>query len=331
MSIHSLDEIEQVTTQALVAHGAAPFVATEVARAVRAAESFGNKICGLYYVESYCQQLHSGRVIGDVDPVISAPRPATLHVDAGMGFAQPAFAHGLVPALDAARQYGTATLAIAHAHTCTSLGYFTEQIARAGMIAIGFTNASPIVAPPGGRSRVIGTNPIAFSVPDGAGGLAMHFDQSTTTVALGKITMAKATGQKIPEGWALDAHGKPTTDPDAALSGSLVSTGGYKGWGFGLMAEILAAGLTGSVLSRDVKPLKAPVGPPHDLGQFYILMDPDVSPAFLARMSTLRDAVAQDEGGRLPGQNRTPVQQVEVAESVWNMMLQLTRGPKPFE
>ncbi len=127
----------------------------------------------------------------------------------------------------------------------------------------------PSWRPPGGKTRVIGTNPIAFSVPDGKGGIAMQFDQSTTTVALGKITMAKAAGQSIPEGWAVDAEGNPTTDPEAALKGSLVSMGGYKGWGFGLMAELLAAGMTGGVLSRDVKPLKAPEGPPHDLGQYY--------------------------------------------------------------
>ena len=89
------------------------------------------------------------------------------------------------------------------------------------MIGFGFTNASPIVAPPGGKTRVIGTNPIAFSVPDGEGGTAMQFDQSTTAVALGKITIAKAAGEKIPEGWALDEHGRPTTDPEEALRGVL--------------------------------------------------------------------------------------------------------------
>lgn len=203
MPVVSLDEIEMLTRKALIAHGAAAFAAAEVARAVRAAESYGNKICGLYYVESYCLQLASGRVKGAVDPVVTHPKPAVVHVDAGFGFAQPAFAHGLVPALEAARAYGTATLAVGHAHTCTSLGYFTEQIAASGCIALGFTNASPIVAPPGGKTRVIGTNPIAFSVPDGMGGLAMHMDQSTTTVALGKITMANARGDKIPLGWAL--------------------------------------------------------------------------------------------------------------------------------
>ncbi|MGA9410871.1 MAG: Ldh family oxidoreductase [Roseobacter sp.] len=329
MPVVSLDEIEMLTRKALIAHGAAAFAAAEVARAVRAAESYGNKICGLYYVESYCLQLASGRVKGAVDPVVTHPKPAVVHVDAGFGFAQPAFAHGLVPALEAARAYGTATLAVGHAHTCTSLGYFTEQIAASGCIALGFTNASPIVAPPGGKTRVIGTNPIAFSVPDGMGGLAMHMDQSTTTVALGKITMANACGDKIPLGWALDADGKPTTDPAKAMQGSLVSMGEYKGWGFGLMAEVFAAAMTGSVLSRDVKPLKTPDGPPHDLGQFYILVDPNVSEGFAARLAALAENVALDPGARMPGQSRTPLASVEVAPEVWTRLEELVQGPNP--
>ena len=179
------------------------------------------------------------------------------------------------------------------------------------------TNASPIVAPPGGKTRVIGTNPIAFSVPDGQGGVAMQFDQSTTTVALGKITMAKAAGERIPEGWAVDAEGRPTTDPDAALGGSLVSMGGYKGWGFGLMAELLAAGMTGSVTSREVKPLKAPEGPAHDLGQFYVLIDPGTAPEFFATVEKVANAVALDEGARMPGQGRVLADPIDVDPVAW--------------
>lgn len=316
----SLKDIEETVATALRAHGADAFAAAEVARAVAAAESVGNKICGLYYVESYCQQLRSGRVKGDVTPSVTTPRPAVVHVDAKFGFAQPAFAYGLTVALDAARQSGIATLAVGHAHTCTSLGYFTEQIASAGLIGIGFTNASPIVAAPGGKTRVIGTNPIAFSVPDGQGGIAMQFDQSTTTVALGKITMAKAAGEKIPVGWAVDAQGNPTTDPEAAIAGSLVSMGGYKGWGFGLMAEILAAGMTGGILSKDVKPLKAPEGAPHDLGQYYIIIDPSTSPAFATRLTDLAAAANADPEARMPGQNKQPQDPVEVADAVWDQI-----------
>ncbi|MBD3662716.1 Ldh family oxidoreductase [Sulfitobacter aestuariivivens] len=322
----SVPEIEKTTRSALITHGADDFVAAEVARAVAVAESVGNRICGLYYVESYCQQLRTGRVNGTVTPLVSTPRPGLVQVDAKFGFAQPAFTRGLPDALDAARACGVATLAVAHAHTCTSLGFFTEQIARGGMVGIGFTNASPIVAAPGGKTRVIGTNPIAFSVPDGQGGVAMQFDQSTTTVALGKITMAKAAGTRIPEGWAVDADGNPTTDPEAALGGSLVSMGGYKGWGFGLMGEILAAGMTGGVLSRDVKPLKAPEGPPHDLGQYYILIDPSASPDFGERLHALAAAASVDEGARMPGQGKVPQDVVAVDDAVWAMLKRFADG-----
>ncbi|MDU8929342.1 Ldh family oxidoreductase [Alisedimentitalea sp. MJ-SS2] len=313
----TLDEIEQTTKAALERHGALPWIADEVARAVRKAEAVGNKICGLYYLESYCQQLQTGRVDGKAEPVVTRPKPGAVHVDAKLGFAQPAFSRGLDKAIAAAHECGVASFAVGHAHTCTSLGYFTEQLARKGMIVLGMTNASPIVAPPGGKTRVLGTNPIAFSVPDGDGGIAMQFDQSTTTVALGKITMAKAAGERIPEGWAVDADGNPTTDPAAALGGSLVSMGGYKGWGFGLMAELLAAGMTGGVVSRDVKPLKAPEGPPHDLGQYYLLMDPGTSPEFFDRLAQVAEGVALDEGARMPGQGKVETDPVTLEDAVW--------------
>ena len=313
-----IPRIQDTARAALIAHGAGAAQAADVARAVARAEALGNVICGLYYLESYCSQLTSGRVNGTVVPQVTTPRPGSVLADARLGFAQPAFAAGLPVALEAARANGTASLAVAHAHTCTSLGFFTEQVAEAGLICIGFTNASPVVAPPGGNKAVIGTNPIAMSVPDGQGGLALHFDFSTSAVALGKITMAKAAGTAIPPGWAVDAQGQPTTDPEAALKGALVSAGGYKGWGFGLMAEILAAGMTGSVNSLDVGGLKLPDGPPHDLGQFYLLLDPathgDHFPARLARVS---EAVAAQEGARLPGSSRVAQEAVEVPDALW--------------
>ena len=317
-------EIEERSRAALIAHGAGEMQAVEVAKAVARAEALGNVICGLYYLESYCTQLTSGRVDGAVHPVVSQPRLGAVLADARFGFAQPAFASALALAVRTAREHGVATLAVAHAHTCTSLGYFTEQIADNGLIGIGFTNASPVVAPPGGNKRVIGTNPIAMTVP-GEGAPAMHFDFSTSAVALGKITMAKAAGEKIPLGWSVDADGNPTTDPDAALNGALVSAGGYKGWGFGLMAELLAAGMTGSVNSLDVAGLKLPEGKPHDLGQFYILMDPGTyHDGFADRFARVAEAVAAQEGARIPGADRKVMTEVDVPDALWDLVLKLS-------
>ena len=320
----SVTEIEAQSRAALLAHGAGEMQAAAVARAVARAEALGNVICGLYYLESYCTQLASGRVNGTVEPAVTRPRPAAVLADAKYGFAQPAFAAALQEAVAAALENGVATLAVAHAHTCTSLGYFTEQIAAAGLIGIGFTNASPVVAPPGGNKRVIGTNPIAMTVP-GDDGPAMHFDFSTSAVALGKITMAKAADESIPLGWAVDENGTPTTDPEAALKGALVSAGGYKGWGFGLMAELLAAGMTGSVNSLDVAGLKVAEGNPHDLGQFYILMDPGTYHAdFGARFARVAEAVAEQENARIPGADRHFMTDVDVPDALWDSVLKLS-------
>ena len=313
----SVHDIEARSNAALIAHGAGDWQASEVARAVARAEATGNVICGLYYLESYCLQLTSGRVKGKVEPQVTAPRPGSVLSDACFGFAQPAFSRALPQAVAAARTNGVAMLAVAHAHTCTSLGYFTEQIAAEGLIGIGFTNASAVVAPPGGNVPVLGTNPLAVTVP-GPDAPVLHFDFSTSAVALGKITMAKAAGEAIPLGWAVDAQGQPTTDPAEALKGALVSAGGYKGWGLGLLVEVLAACMTGSVNSVDVKGLKLPDGPPHDLGQFYLLLDPGTyGDHFAERFARLAGVVAEQDGGRIPGAARRVMTHVDVPDALW--------------
>ena len=328
MPLVSTADIERASKTALQAYGAKDWIATSVARAIADAESYGNVICGLYYLESYCLQLATGRVNGTVDPQVSASRPGSILSDAQFGFAQSAFEAALPAAIAATRENGTASLSVAHAHTCTSLGYFTSQLAAEGLLAIGFTNASPVVAPPGGSQKVIGTNPIAMSVPDGQGGLAVHFDFSTSAVALGKITMAKAAGRAIPLGWAVDSQGEPTTDPEAALSGALVSAGGYRGWGIGILAELLAAGITGSVNSLDVGGLKLPEGAPHGLGQFYFMIDPSTHHAgFADRLARLVGSVALQEGARLPGSKREPMVEVDVPDALWDAVGVLGCGP----
>ena len=314
-----VSEIESVANAALVAAGAAPNVAQNVAHATAVAEANGNRICGLYYLESYCTQLGTGRVNGAVEPVVTTPRPGVVIVDAGFGFAQPAFAAGLEHAVAAAHTNGVCSFSVAHSHTATSLGYFTEQLALAGMIAIGATNASPRVAPPGGSRALLGTNPIAMAVPDGAGGIALQFDFATSAVALGTITMAAANGESIPAGWAVDADGNPTTDPSAAVAGSMLSAGGHKGYGIGLLVELLAGALTGSNLSADIPPLKAPDGPPHNIGQHYLVIDPTAHSdgVFIERLQQLAELVDDQPGARLPGAGRNRANEVDIDDALW--------------
>ena len=136
--------------------------------------------------------------------------------------------------------------------------------------------------------------------------------------------MAAAAGESIPIGWAVDSNGEPTTDPKAALKGSLVSTGGYKGYGFGLMAEVLAASVTGSVNSIHSGALKAPEGKPHNLGQFYFIIDPQThTESFWQSLDALTDAVEAQPESRLPGRQRTTVTEVTIETAVWEQTLAL--------
>ena len=319
----NLDEVEIKTATALVKHGAKEWIANEVAKAVGVAEAEGNKICGLYYLESYCNQLKSGRVDGKVDPEVRKVSGSSVYVDARLGFAQPAFSKGLTLAVELAKKNGISLFSIGHSHTCTSMGYFTSQIARQGLVGIGTTNAPACVAPPGGNKPILGTNPISMSVPSENNGIAFQFDQSTSAIAIGKIRVAAANGEEIPEGWAVDKDGNPTTDPKEALEGSLLSSGGYKGFGFGLMAEVLSSALTGSLSSADAPALKTTDGAPHDLGQTYILIDPEFNGEndhFYNQLNKLSDMVYSQPSTRLPGSKKKNSEKVEIDESLWNLV-----------
>ncbi|MDC1243497.1 Ldh family oxidoreductase, partial [Amylibacter sp.] len=270
----------------------------------------------------------TGRVNGTVEPIVTLPKAASIHVDAKFGFAQAAFERAMPLTIETAVKTGTCSLAISHSHTCTSLGYFTEQIAKSGFIGIGFTNASAVVSPPGGNKAILGTNPIAMAIPSKNGGIAFQFDQSTSAIALGKITMAASAGEAIPLGWAVDSNGNDTTDPNKALKGSLKSSGDYKGWGFGLMTEVLAAAFTGSVNSLDVKGLKLPEGKPHNLGQCYLILDPNThGNSFFDRIDRIINAVAEQEGTRLPGSNFIMPEFVKIERKILDQLNKLSKGP----
>ena len=323
----SLNEIESHTIRALENHGAASWVAKEVAKAVRVAEAENNKICGLYYLDSYCKQLQSGRVDGQIQPEVAQPKSGSIYVDAKDGFAQAAFSKGLQSAVESAKENGICLFVIAHSHTCTSLGYFTAQIAKHGLIGIGTTNAPACVSPPGGNKPILGTNPISMAVPSPNKTVAFQFDQSTSANAIGKIRMAAAANEAIPEGWAIDRDGNPTTNAEAALGGSLLSSGGYKGYGFGLMAEVLASALTGSVSSINAPPLKTTNDEPHSLGQSYILIDPDFNgkkDQFSEHISKLSTAVEHQPKARLPGSKKKLSSNIEIDATLWDQVLKLS-------
>jgi (2R)-3-sulfolactate dehydrogenase (NADP+) len=298
-----LDEVEALAHEALTRAGAADHQARPVARSIRRAEADGIRPVGLSFLLLYLAHLKSGKVDGKALPAMSTPRAAVVAVDAQRGFAHPAFEAGLDALADAARRCGVATLAITRSYSIGVLGHPAEDIASRGLVALAATNAPPNMTAWGGRRKIFGTNPIAFAAPrDGVPPLVV--DQATTVITRAALAAAAAEGKPIPNSWAFDAEGRPTTDPRVALQGSMAPAGGVKGANIALLVEVLAAALTGANLSIDVHPYGIAEGPPPEVGQMLIAFDPTAfAPGFAERIERLLGAII-DSGARVPGDRR---------------------------
>ncbi len=301
----TLDAIEDLAAQALQGTGASEANARSVARSTRRAERDGVRSHGLMYVPIYAEHVACGKVDGKAVPQVATPKPALVRVDARTGFAHPAIDAGFEAMVDAARSHGVGVMSIFNSYNCGVLGHHAERIAEAGLLALCFTNAPASIAPTGGSKPVIGTNPFALGVP-GQDGPAFVIDQSASAIAKSEIMLRNREGEAIEEGWALDADGNPTTDAAAALKGSMVASGGAKGFGAGLMVEVFAAALSGAMLGKDASPFSGTAGGPPMTGQTFIAIDPDPlsGGAFGERIAALVEALTEQDGTRLPGSRR---------------------------
>ncbi|MGB5774698.1 MAG: Ldh family oxidoreductase, partial [Sedimenticolaceae bacterium] len=200
---------------------------------------------------------------------------------------------------------GIAAAAVHHSHHFGQAGYHVEQLAATGLIGLIFGNSPKAIAPWGGSEGIFGTNPIAFAAPRRTEP-PLVIDLSLSKVARGKVMVAAKQGQPIPEGWALDSNGNPTTDAEAALQGTMLPMGNAKGAALVLMVEILAAALTGARFGFEASSFFSAEGEPPGVGQFLVAIDPRVfsGDAFADRVETLIDAILEQPGTRLPGGRR---------------------------
>jgi len=327
--------IEAAAFAALTAHGASAAQAGPLAAAIAAAERDGVRSHGLMYLPIYCEHLACGKVIGTAVPTVAQEKAASVTVDAGNGFAHAAIAAGMPALLTSAREAGLAGMAVRRSYNCGVLGHHVEAIAAAGFVGLGFTNAPASIAPAGGRKPVVGTNPWALGVPDGAGGALFVIDQSASVVAKSEVIKRAKAGEPIPQGWAFDADGAPTTDAAAALKGTMAPAGGYKGVGAAVLTEVFAACLAGATLGKDASPFSGPVGGPPATGQFFFAIDPDATSGgdFAERIAALAEALGAETGGRLPGgrkkaaRARHDVEGIPVDAALKATLDRLARGP----
>lgn len=305
MSRVSLEAATAYVARIFRDHGASAATAASVARALVGAEADGLKGHGLSRIPTYLGMLSSAKIRGDAVPTARRIRAATLMVDAADGFAYPAIDLAVAELPAIARETGIAAAAITRSNHAGALGHHVERLAEQGFITLFFANTPEAIAPAGGTRAVYGTNPIAFAAPL-PGRPPIVVDLALSTVARGNIVAAKQKGEPIPEGWALDADGRSTTDAGAALKGTMVALGGAKGTALALMVEVLAAALTGAHLSLEASSFLDEKGPPPGTGQTILAVDPAGfgHDAFGARMTALAAAIETQPGARLPGQRR---------------------------
>ena len=301
----SLAEAEALANAALTASRTSPANAMPTARALVAAEADGQKGHGLSRIPSYAAQAKARKVDGFATPSLLKTAPGALVIDAAHGFAYPAIDLALQALAPLAKEAGIAVAAIRRSHHFGQAGAHAERLAREGMIALIFGNSPKAMPFWGGRSPMLGTNPIAFACPLPAGD-PLVIDLAMSVVARGKIMMAEQKGEAIPEGWALDADGRPTTDAAAAMKGAMLPIGGAKGSALALMVEILAAALTGSAFGWEASSLFDDKGEAPNLGHTLIAIDPEQLSGgmFMTRMAVLLRAMDAEDGVRQPGLTR---------------------------
>jgi (2R)-3-sulfolactate dehydrogenase (NADP+) len=304
MPVLALTEAEELVTAILMRCRTGADNARSVARALVAAEADGLKGHGLSRVPTYAAQAKAGKIDGFATPVTERVRSGLLAIDAANGFAYPAIGMAEAALPEMARACGLAAATIRRSHHCGAAGHPAERLANAGFVALLFANTPAGIAPWGGSKGVFGTNPIAFACPL-PGRPPIVVDLSLSKVARGNILAAKQKGERIPEGLAFDAEGRPTTDPDAALGGTMAPLGDAKGAALALMVELFAAGLTGAHFAFEASSFLDAKGPPPGTGQFMMVFDPETFAAnAIARFAVLAGAIEEQPGARLPGTRR---------------------------
>lgn len=244
-------EAREITIKACLACGAGPALASSLAAATLSAARFGQRDLGFPHLLDYLEALKAGRINGYPRPIIRPILPSFVQADADGGIAQLPFDLAYDDFRKRVSTFGVAVYTQKNSYTAGELGYYVRRLALDGLVAIAVANGPALMTTAGSGKRVYCTNPIAFGAPTGPGGAPVVIDQASSATAFVRVKRAADLGQNIPEGWAVDQSGRPTTDALEAIEGALLPFGGYKGANIALIVELLAAGLSGASWSMD--------------------------------------------------------------------------------
>ncbi len=306
----SIEQLTGLCRMAALGAGANEEMAASLAEAAVAAEAQGSTAVGLSHFVDYLKALEAGRIDGKAEPVVTRPALAVYLSDARRGAAHTGFDRVLDDLAKAAKLFGVAIFAQKNSYTCGALGWFTRRLAERGLVALAATNGPALMAGAGSTKPVYCTNPLSFAAPL-ANSPPLVIDQASSATAFVKIRHAAEAGEEIPEGWALDGNGRPTTDPAAAMKGALLAFGGNRGANIALMVEVLAAGVTGANWSLDAPSFMQGAQNPGT-GLFVIAIEPKLlDPDFEQRTGKQTERLRRRYGVHVPG--RTGAEAAELA------------------
>ena len=300
-----IDELTLLAAKALKRAGASRAMAEATASALVTAEMEGLSGHGLSRTALYCQHLREGRADGRARPKIIKKKGGACLVDARGGLAFLASALAAKEAVKRARRYGVAFAGVTNSHHFGAAACHLAPVAQAGLAGLAFTNSPSAIIAWGGKQAFYGTNPVAAIFPR-RNAAPIVVDLSLTEVARGKIMLYAKEGKPIPLGWAVDQDGHPTTDPKAALTGSLAPIGGVKGATLALMVEVLCVALTGAAFSFENDSYFGPGNRPR-IGHAILAIDPEAlagADSYYTRLEVMVSKMLADEGVRLPGARR---------------------------
>ena len=314
-------ELQALVATVLRQAGAGAAMADSTARALVLAEAQGLGSHGLSRVAQYATHLRNGRVDGLAVARVLRQHGGALLVDACEGLAFPACDLAVAQAVATARTQGVAFAGVQRSHHCGVLVDHLRAVAEAGMVGLAFANSPAAMPAAGGRHPIFGTNPVAAVFPRVSGD-PLLVDLSLSEVARGKLMVAAKAGKPIPQGWALDAAGQPTTDPQAGLAGSMLPIGAVtspKGAMLALVVELLVTALIGAHFGFEASSFFVEEGNRPGIGQAFIVVDPGAlagRAAYAERVEVLVAEMMRDDGVRLPGARREALRRRALAEGV---------------
>jgi len=247
----SADQLRGLMAGLFEAVGTPAETSAFIADSLVAANLTGHDSHGVIRIMQYIEVVESGALDPKAEPEVVAVDGATVKVDGKWGWGQPAFQLTVTETITRAREFGIAIGTVERCFHVGRMAPYVETIARAGMIGLAMSNAGPAVAPYGARTRVMGTNPIAWAVPGLDEEHPFALDIATAQIAEGKVRVARNKGVPVPPGAIVNLDGAPSIDPnDFYDGGALMAFGGHKGSGFSILAQLLGRGLAGMTQER---------------------------------------------------------------------------------